>query len=272
MDDDLQILTLPYHNDLQSLYSQTNNNTALALIVLQFLLLLTTIVTSFVIPINDLTIETYSSVLSKSDMKINYSDNNKKIMNSYFLTIVSHLIVWLLTLSIGYYMRNVYYRRLRILGYYKHHQLVRWLSHIPAFVLHKSNVALLILTAILYNIGQKDIIKLSDKIQLKPVNFEQLIVTVSVLIVMPFLIKWFYHEIRFRTDRNPPDIFCVEDPQRLVTSAGLNEIGVRPSSYLEDLLEKQADLIYNLKLQNTHLRQMLFKVSQRSGRESLQSS
>lgn len=36
----------------------------------------------------------------------------------------------------------------------------------------------------------------------------------------------------------------------------------RSSSFLEDLLENQADLIYNLKLQNAHLRELLFKASQ----------
>ncbi len=39
MDEDLQILTLPYNNDLSSLYSQTNNIFVLILIVFQFLLL-----------------------------------------------------------------------------------------------------------------------------------------------------------------------------------------------------------------------------------------
>lgn len=36
---------------------------------------------------------------------------------------------------------------------------------------------------------------------------------------------------------------------------------IRSSSFLEDLLENQADLIYNLKLQNSHLRELLYKAT-----------
>ncbi|CAG2161880.1 unnamed protein product [Oppiella nova] len=264
MDSDLQILTLPYNTDLSSLYSQTNNNIAIVLIVFQSLLLISIVLISFLVPLNDKSVQKYLAFNESNE-------SNDKLLSPYSVTIYCHIVIWFVILVIRYYMRSVYYRRLRILGYYKHHSLVKTLSLIPSLVLHKTNALLLLLSTILYMYGQ-NVVKIGDKIHLKATNFEQIIITISVAIISPFLMKWLYHEIRFRRDRNPPDIFCVEDPQHLVTSAGLNEIGVRPSSYLEDLLEKQADLIYNLKLQNTHLRQMLYKVTQRSARESLQSS
>lgn len=46
-------------------------------------------------------------------------------------------------------------------------------------------------------------------------------------------------------------------------------IRIRSSSFLEDLLENQADLIYNLKLQNAHLREMLFKATQTNSQTSM---
>lgn len=261
---------------------------------------------SYLLPLADKQIHQYFNDSKTSD------DN--KFLSSYSITIYCHILVWLLLVAIRYYMRRVYYRRLRILGYYKHHSSVKRLSLIPSLVWHKATVVLLLLATLLSD-SDKDLV-ISSKVVLKPINVLQIVITIAVSIVVPFLSKHLYVEIRFRSDRNPPDVFCVEDPQHLVTSAGLNEVGVRygthlhssvhsgiarivgiglplnfaelhtrfskpihsivvplrPSSYLEDLLEKQADLIYNLKLQNTHLRQMLYKVSQRSARESLQSS
>ena len=156
----------------------------------------------------------------------NISDPNSKLLDSYSITIYCNIILWIVLLLIRYYMRNVYYKRLRILGYYKHHSLVKCLSLMPSFVWHKTNAVLLLLTTIICSYDQKDM-KFGPKIDLKPINLAQIVISLAVLVVIPFLIKHFYREIRFRIDRNPPDIFCVEDPQHLVTSAGLNEIGVR---------------------------------------------
>jgi hypothetical protein len=171
---------------------------------------------SFLVPLNDKSVQKY----------LGFNESNDKLLSPYSVTIYCHIVLWFVILVIRYYMRSVYYRRLRILGYYKHHSLVKTLSLIPSLVLHKTNALLLLLSTILYMYGQ-NVVKIGDKIHLKATNFEQIIISISVAIISPFLMKWLYHEIRFRRDRNPPDIFCVEDPQHLVTSAGLNEIGVR---------------------------------------------
>ena len=153
------------------------------------------------------------------------SSDGNKFLNSFSITIYCHVFVWVLLVAIRYYMRRVYYRRLRILGYYKHHSSVKRLSLIPSLVWHKANAILLLLATILSD-WDKDI-NISSKVVLKPINLLQMVITIAVTIVIPFLSKHLYVEIRFRSDRNPPDVFCVEDPQHLVTSAGLNEVGVR---------------------------------------------
>jgi hypothetical protein len=188
---------------------------------------------SFLLPLNHNNWEKY----------LNSSEDKNPLLDSYALTIYSHLLLWLIILIIRHYLRNIYYKRLRVLGYYKHHDLVKCLSLIPAIVLHKSNALLLLLTTILCKYNDK-VVNISNGIQLKPINFVQIIITTAVTIIIPFLIKLFYHELKFRSERNPPDIFCVDDPQHLITSAGLNEIGVRYSNILSIIAIKL--LIYYL--------------------------
>ncbi|OTF74583.1 hypothetical protein BLA29_008713, partial [Euroglyphus maynei] len=146
---------------------------------------------------------------------------------------------------------------LRILGYNNHHEKVKKHVLFSSFLLHLANGLLLISTVIFHHF---DYIKIYG-LHLKPINAAEIIISVASIPILINIHIHIYHEIKFRRSRNPPDVFCVDDPSRHLTSDGLNQVAIRSSSFLEDLLENQADLIYNLKLQNSHLRELLYKAT-----------
>jgi len=241
MDEDLQILTLPYNNDLYSIYNKTNNIKIFVLLLVHIIIIIIHLILSFVFP-----------------WKL--KDASRNLLDSYNLTIYCQIVVWVITLGIRYYFKNVYYLRLRILGYNNHHDKIKKFILFPSFVLHHSNAFLLLATVI---IDKLDLNSLHiGNFHIQPINCAQLIISITSLLIIINNIIHFHHEFKFRRFRNPPDVFCVDDPSRRLTSDGLNQVAIRSSSFLEDLLENQADLIYNLKLQNAHLREMLFKATQ----------
>lgn len=127
-------------------------------------------------------------------------------------------------LIIKFYLKGVYYKRLRIIGFHKHHKLVSFLIVCPSFILHKANAVLLLATMILWKLD-KDALHIGN-LHLQHYNVPQIIISLGTTIILPFLIKLLYLEIKFRQLKNPPDVFCVDDPQHL-EQAGLSETVTR---------------------------------------------
>ena len=181
------------------------------------------------------------------------------------LTVFSQLLVWILTLAIKYYLKNIYYRRLRILGYHNHNENVRKHVRIPAIAFGAANAAILAITIIFSQIDPKTL-QIKDFI-FHPIHGVTIIISGASIAVLINNLLHFLRELKFRRYRNPPDVFCIDEPANRLTSDGLNQVTIRSSSYLEDLLENQAELIYNLKLQNTHLRESLHKSLQNNSNQ-----
>lgn len=154
-----------------------------------------------------------------------HEDQETKInlLDSYNLTIYSQLIIWLFSLLIKHYLKNIYYRRLRILGYNNHHGKVKKHVLFSSFLLHLANGLLLISTVIFHHF---DYIKIYG-LHLKPINAAEIIISVASIPILINIHIHIYHEIKFRRSRNPPDVFCVDDPSRHLTSDGLNQVAIR---------------------------------------------
>lgn len=120
-------------------------------------------------------------------------------------------------------MKNVYYRRLRILGYNNHHDKIRKFVMLPCFVLHKSNALLLLLTIIFSYV--KDI-HISD-IHIKPIHGVEIVISLGTVANVVNIIIHIYHELKFRRIRNPPDVFCVDDHSRRMATDGLSQVAIR---------------------------------------------
>lgn len=227
---DLQVLTLPYNNDLYSVYNKKNIK-IIIILVLQIVLTVSIWLKSnrifILIHLNQIIHWVLSFVLpiKQNDFLVHSSDAPKyDLLNSYNLVVYLHLLLWFITLLIKVYLENVYYRRLRILGYNNHHEKVKKFVNIPSFVLHKSNALLLLSTVLLYNLDWKN---LSVGQIVSPVHLAELIVSIVCLLIIINNSILIVHENRFRRFASPPDVFCIDDSSRRLTSDGLNQVTIR---------------------------------------------
>lgn len=162
-------------------------------------------------------------------LSIHLNNNTKSnLFNPYNLTIYFQLILCAITLLIRFYLKNFYYKRLRILGYNNHHDRVKKYVLFPSIVLHHSNALLLISTIIFYNLNLNNL-HIKD-FYIKPIHSVELIVSISSLFIIVNNVLHFYHELKFRRFRNPPDVFCVDDPSRRLNQDGLNQVAIRCSN------------------------------------------
>jgi len=192
-----------------------------------------------------------------------------KIESSYLYVIISHLVVYLIVSLLRFTLHRLHYRRLRVIGYHSHYRSTVWLNKSTSWIFHRANGLILLATALVcHYLEDQGIIPVhmggAGVYSVRPINILQSLIVLAVSIALPILFRFLLHELRFRRDRKPPDVFCLDNPAHL-QHAGLSEIGIRSTSYLEDLLERQADLIYNLKLQNSYLRLTLHRATAQNG-------
>lgn len=131
---------------------------------------------------------------------------------------------------IKYYLKHHYYHRLRILGYNNHHEKVRKHVTLPSTVINITNAILLLATIILKHLDSINF----WGIHLKAIHIIEIIISISSIILLIIIFFHIYHEFKFRKNRNPPDVFCVDDPSRRLTTDGLNQVAIRldNSNYL----------------------------------------
>lgn len=145
------------------------------------------------------------------------------LLNSYNLIIYSQLILWAIFLIVRFYFKNIYYHRLRILGYNNHHDKIMKFVMFPSLILHKSNALMLLLTIIMSQL--KDI-HIND-IHIKPIHGVEIVISLGSVANVVNLIIHIYHELKFRRVRNPPDVFCVGDHSTRLSSDGLSQVAIR---------------------------------------------
>lgn len=235
MDDDLQILTLPYNNDLYTIYNKTNNVKVFVLLLFHIAIIVCTAVFLSSLTFAQLISQIFAFqivnwILSfvfpikQNSFSLRQSDK-PSLLSSYNLTVYCHLVVWLITLAIRYYFKDVYYKRLRILGYNNHHDRIKKFVLFPSFVLHHANAFLLLATVLLNGLNISDLHVKSFHI--RPIHCAELIISIAYFLVLINNVIHFYHELKFRRFRNPPDVFCVDDPSGRLTSDGLNQVAIR---------------------------------------------
>ena len=151
--------------------------------------------------------------------------NKSSLFSSYNLTIYCQMISWLITIIIRYYFKNVYYKRLRILGYNNHHDKIKKHFLFPGFIFYHSN-ALLLVSTVIFNSFESNIISIKN-LNIKSIYSAETIISIASFLILVNNVIHFYHELKFRRFRNPPDVFCVDDPTNRLTSDGLNQVAIR---------------------------------------------
>jgi len=194
------------------------------------------------------------------DYIVDAKTNNPIINASHSSTVIyfSHLAIRLLCLVFKLYLDNYYHNKLKLYGYHKHHKSSTFLSEITHLLFNKITLLLLLNSTVFQVINTNN----DDTIHVLGLAINQAQVAKIIAVVMSSIItiisgKKLHIEIDFQRKQNAPD--TITDNEINDTRQPSNDVGLRLSNSYEELLEKQSDMIINLKMQNDHLRLLLMK-------------
>lgn len=141
-----------------------------------------------------------------------------------------------------------HHSRARSRGYLQFYRQMESLKHLPLFVHSTGNVVLLVILAA----------------GLQPPVHIYLLLTVlglEVLVAVPCLIYYAVKVMQFNRERAAPDVNQEELSHSYSVTNSPTETGFRGGSSLEEVVEKQADLIEYLKQHNTSLSKRLLNIT-----------
>lgn len=167
---------------------------------------------------------------------------------AYFAMI--HVAVWV---TAGMFDRLVQWRHqvLRRKGYLKFYRKMRNVRRVPFAVVSIANAVMLLVVALLYFYRVQEHEHLHSS--LYPVYFLYVIVGLELLFALPCLIYYIVRATMFNLAKQPPDVISdtltgSESPTSSVTA-----VGFRDGEDLDELLERQADMIRYLQQHNANL-------------------
>lgn len=152
-------------------------------------------------------------------------------------------------------------------GYLEFFRETKELRRIPHAILSLGNAVLLVIYAVMGHDSNK-----SDRGDLALYNILQIIFTVEFIISVPGILWYLVKVIKFNVRRPLPD---AEDSDFLNVytnngASSLSVTGYRDNDYLDEVLEKQADMIRYLQQHNTNLGKRLMKLTAQQERGSLE--
>ncbi|KAL0269404.1 UNVERIFIED_CONTAM: hypothetical protein PYX00_007149 [Menopon gallinae] len=189
-----------------------------------------------------------------------YWTNNDKC-EPYFYTLYCHILYWALTFILDFYFKRKHHES-RVRGYLEFYQKTHHHSRLPFYVTSIWNAALLAVETLVhekYDLQSKCV---SDGF-MTPMNYLCFFITLEIVILIPILIVYVYRVSQFNKHQLCPDVQRDEWMASFIQdSYSAGEVGYRErDNHIEDLLEKQADLLRYLKEQNTRLIQKVLILS-----------
>lgn len=155
--------------------------------------------------------------------------------------------LWVLVLLFTRFAQ-LHHSRARSRGYLRFYRKMQSVKQLPLSVHSAGNVLLLVVLAA----------------QLKPLVRTCLLLIIlglELLVALPCLIYYTVKVIQFNTERAAPDVSQEEHSHNFSITSLPTETGFREGSSLEEVVEKQADLIEYLKQHNTLLSKRLLNLT-----------
>ncbi|CAK9822826.1 Transmembrane protein 192 [Anthophora retusa] len=184
----------------------------------------------------------------------------KNKCDTYFIYLYIHCVYWLIIMLVDYLVKRKHFQ-LRIHGYFSFYHSTYQQIRIPFFVVSLWTVCYLLLAVILHHTHKVDYEQYCRASEwLTPLNYIVLLTTFELGIIIPAYVYYIREVSKFNRLWVPPDV-AREDwlsSFNQDTYSGSNEVGYHNTgSNLEELLEKQADLIQYLKVSNIKLSKII---------------
>lgn len=191
------------------------------------------------------------------DYVVDIKSDNTLLVGARSSTVVyfSHLAIRLVCLVFKIYLDRYYHRELKLYGYHKHYENTTFLSELTHMLFNKITLLLLLNASVYQAISSEN----SHVIYLFGTSITQTQLAKIIAVVISCIItvvsgKKLHVEIDFQRQGYAPDTLTESDIRQ-----SSNDIGLRSANLTDELLEKQQELIVNLKMQNDHLRELLMK-------------
>ncbi|XP_077426357.1 transmembrane protein 192 isoform X1 [Vanacampus margaritifer] len=156
-------------------------------------------------------------------------------------------VLWVLVLVFTRCAQH-HHRRARNRGYLRFYRSTSTLKQLPLAVHSAGNVLLLVIMAARLSVDLHTYLLIS-------------ILTLELLVALPCLIYYTVKVMIFNAERAAPDVSQEEHSYNFSVGSLPTETGFREGSCLEEVVEKQADLIEYLKQHNSLLSRRLLNLS-----------
>lgn len=170
-----------------------------------------------------------------------------------------HISIWLVFLFIHCYYRQKH-RKLLTFGYLEFYRKTATLRKMPFMIISIGNTVLLSFLMISYYLCQNNI---KDRFDVFKCHYQIIsVVGLETVILLPILIFFCVLTIRFNLNQDTSDYFCNEMASAYLSPGPVGDIGCRDEDYLEELLERQSELIYYLRQHTAHLGMKILKLTE----------
>ncbi|GIY32740.1 transmembrane protein 192 [Caerostris darwini] len=189
--------------------------------------------------------------------------------DSCFILSCAHAGYWCIIFITSCY-RNYKHNYLQRCGYLEFFRNTQLLQRVPLIVLSLGNVMLVVVLAVFQRFCILPQYCPTNSM-MHCENYLQILFGCEMLILLPCLIKYLVIVVKFNKSKSIPDVH--QDDlliSYLQSYAPTNEIGFRDEDYMEEILEKQADMIRYLKQHSSNLSRKILKLSAQL--ESMQST
>lgn len=175
--------------------------------------------------------------------------NNPDRIVAYFCMI--HVLVWAI---VGVFDRVIQWRHqaLRRKGYLKFYRKMRNIRRLPFIFVSLINAVILLFISLLYIFSVREEQEIFKK-RLHSVDFLYIIVGLELILTLPCLIYYIVRATQFNCAQQAPDV--IQDTYSGSTSPtnSVTAVGFRDGEDLDELLERQADMIRYLQQHNANL-------------------
>ncbi|XP_075223671.1 transmembrane protein 192 [Lycorma delicatula] len=177
-----------------------------------------------------------------------------------YILLYSHVAFWFITLIVDHYFKWRHHL-LYLKGYLEFSEVLKKLSAFPFLIVSTWNAGLLLMLT-LYHQFFKEIEPACSSHDLRsPIIGGLLLFTLEIILIFICIIRYIYKVRMFNLENHLPDVHGSERMAPLHSFVS-HEVGFREEVHgLEELLEKQADLIKFLKNENEVLNKKILTLN-----------
>lgn len=180
--------------------------------------------------------------------------------DAYSVLLYSHTGLWAVMVLVDCYLRRQH-SILHCTGYISFYQLTKSLRRATVYIVSAGSSMLVVLAVLVDNYCH-DRTAACPPSMLQPIHYVQILLALEALVALPFLLKYLVMTLNFHKNKHRPDVQHDELLLSFMHSqSSVGDLGFRDGTYLEDIVEKQSDMIRYLKKYNAFLGRKILSLS-----------